>query len=103
LVEADADEIVNAPKQREKTAKKDVKRIVKTLLRDGAKPTKIIEEALREAGIDPKFNWQRAAKDVAQSRQIKGQGKNAGWEWFLTTPEQADFDTTRPKEERLTA
>jgi hypothetical protein len=90
LVEADADAVVNAPKQREKTTSKEVQVLLKTLLRDGAKPTTDIEKAIKEAGIDC-ANWQRAAKRVAQSRQIKGKGKNAGWEWYLPTPEQAEF------------
>jgi hypothetical protein len=91
LVEADADEVVNAPKQSEKSANKEVQVFMKTFLRDGAKSTRAIEEALNGAGIKC-ANWQRAAKRVAKNKQIKGQGKNAGWEWFISTPEQAEFD-----------
>ncbi len=94
LVEVDADEVVNAPKQRERTSNKEVQTFLKTLLRDGAKPTKVIEAALKEAGIDCD-NWQRPARRVAESRQIKGQGKNAGWEWFLPAPEQFDLPTKK--------
>lgn len=94
LVEVDADEVVNAPKQKEKSTNKEVQTFLKTFLRDGAKPTKAIEAALKDAGIDCD-NWQRPARRVAESRQIKGQGKNAGWEWFLPTPEQAEFDVKR--------
>jgi hypothetical protein len=87
LVEADADAVVNAPKQREKTTSKEVQTFFKTFLRDGAKPTKAIEAALKEAGIDCE-NWQKPARRVAKTRQITGKGKNAGWEWYLPTFEQ---------------
>jgi len=90
LVDVDADEVVNAQKQSDRTANKEVKMFVKTFLRDGAKPTKVVEEALNGAGIKCE-NWQRSAKKVAQSRQIKGKGKNAGWEWYLPAPEQFDL------------
>jgi hypothetical protein len=50
-----------------------------------------VTDALKDAGIDCE-NWQEPARRVAESRQIKGQGTNAGWEWFLATPEQATFD-----------
>jgi hypothetical protein len=89
---ADQDEVVNAPKQREKNANKEVQEFVKVLLREGAKPTKVIEGLLNDAGIRCE-NWQRAARKVAKSRQIKGQGKGAGWEWYLPTLEQTEFDT----------
>jgi len=91
LVEVDADEVVNAPKQREKTANREVQVFMKTFLRDGAKPTKVIEEALNSAGIKCE-SWQRAAKRIAKSRQITGKGKNAGWEWYLPTTEEIEFD-----------
>jgi len=91
LVEVDADEVVNAPKQREKTANREVQVFIKTFLRDGAKPTKAVEEALNAAGIKCE-SWQRAARRLAKSRQITGKGKNAGWEWYLPTAEQIEFD-----------
>jgi len=90
LVDVDADEVVNAQKQSDRTANKEVQMFVKTFLRDGAKPTKVVEEAVNGAGIKCE-NWQRAAKKVAQSRQIRGKGKNAGWEWYLPAPEQFDL------------
>ena len=86
----DADEIANAPKQREKTTNKEVQVFLKMFLREGAKPTKVIEPALRDAGIEC-ANWQRAARGIAKAQPIRGKGKNAGYEWVLLGPEQIEF------------
>ncbi|HUO24214.1 MAG TPA: hypothetical protein VMU61_01025, partial [Candidatus Aquilonibacter sp.] len=68
------------------------KAFLKAFLKDGAKPSKVVEDALKDAGIDCPA-WQRVAKRIpADTRQIKGKGKNAGWEWFLLAAEQAAFD-----------
>ncbi len=91
LVDVDGDEVINAPKQRERTANKEVQVFMRTFLRDGAKPSKAIEEAFNEAGIKC-ANWQRAAKSVAKSRPITGKGKGAGYEWYLPALEQSEFD-----------
>jgi hypothetical protein len=100
-VDRDADEIVNAPKQREKTSNKEVQMFLKMFLREGAKPTKVIEPALKDAGIEC-ANWQRAARAVAKAQPITGKGKGAGYEWVLLGPEQAtftqSFDTTHTAE-----
>ncbi len=89
----DMDQVVSAPKQRDKTKAKEVQVFIKAFLRDGAKPTKAIEDALKEAGIDCE-NWQKPAKQVAKSRKQKG-SKTSSWEWYLPTPEQ--FDLAAPK------
>lgn len=85
---ADIEEAVNAPaKQSDKSANKQVQILVKMLLKDGAKPTAFVEQAIKETGVVC-ANWQRAAKGVAKSRQITGKGAHAGWEWYLPTTEQ---------------
>jgi hypothetical protein len=88
----DIEASINAPaKKSEKSANKQVQVLVRTLLREGPKPSAMLEQAIKDAGIDC-FNWQRAAKGTpARTRQIQGK-KHGGWEWFLTTPEQAEFD-----------
>jgi hypothetical protein len=106
LVEVDADAVVNAPKQREKTSNREVQVFLKMFLREGAKPTKVIEPELKDAGIEC-ANWQRAARGIAKAQPIKGKGKNAGYEWVLLGPEQAEFGglaTQQDSEEgRMTA
>jgi hypothetical protein len=89
----DIGDAVNTPtKQSEKSANKQVQVLVRTLLRDGAKPSAFVEQAIKEAGIVC-THWQRALKAAGmQSRQIGGK-KSAGWEWVLVTPEQAEFDS----------
>jgi hypothetical protein len=87
---ADVDEVVNAPKQSEKSAAAQVKMLMKTILRDGAKTSAFVEQAIKDSGIVIS-NWQDPARKVAKARQIKGQGKNAGWEWYLPAPEQFDI------------
>lgn len=85
---ADIGDAVTAPvKQSDKSANKQIQVLIRTLLRDGAKPSATVEEAIREEGITC-VNWQRAAKRVAASRKVKG-GKS---EWYLPTAEQAEFD-----------
>lgn len=89
--EADIEGAVTTPaKQADKSANKQIQVLVRTLLRDGAKPSTAVEQAIKEEGIVC-TNWQRAAKKVAQSRKMPG-GKASQWEWFLPTPEQAEFD-----------
>lgn len=86
----DMDEVVNARKQRDKTASKEAAAFIKAFLRDGAKTIKAIEDALKDAGIEC-VNLARTAKSVAKSRKMKGTGKT-GWEWYLPTSEQLVFD-----------
>jgi putative DNA primase/helicase len=89
----DMDDVINPPKQREKTTTEEAADFIKAFLRDGAKPTKSIVDALTDAGIELN-NWQKAARKVAKSRQIKGK-QHAGFEWYLATPEQEPFDYTK--------
>jgi hypothetical protein len=102
---ADIGDAVNTPvKQSEKSANKQVQVLVRTILRDGPKPSAMVEQAIKEAGIVC-ANWQRAAKGApAKSRQIEGK-KGAGWEWVLIAPEQAEFDgiQRKPPQKELTA
>lgn len=86
----DMDEVVNARKQRDKSASKEAGAFIKAFLYDGAKSTTVIEAALKDAGIECS-NFSRAAKRVARTRKIKGKG-NAGSEWYLPTAEQIQFD-----------
>jgi putative DNA primase/helicase len=87
----DMDEVVNARKQSDKTASKEAGAFIKAFLRDGAKPTKVIEEALKDAGIECS-NFARTARKVAATRKVKGKGNGAGSEWYLPTTEQIQFD-----------
>jgi putative DNA primase/helicase len=85
----DMDEVVNARKQRDKSAGKEASAFIKAFLRDGEKSSKAIEDALKEAGIEC-TNFARSAKKVAKSRKAKG--KNAGWVWFLPAHEQDSIE-----------
>lgn len=80
---------VNPQKASDKSAAKEVRTFLKAFLRDGAKTTRVIEEAMKEAGIEIS-NWQRAAKKVATHTKTKG--KDSHTEWFLPTPDQLKFD-----------
>ena len=82
---------INTPaKKSEKSATKQVQVLMRIVLREGPKPSAMVEQAIKDAGIDCN-NWQRAARGTpAQSRQIEGK-KHGGWEWVLTTPEQGDL------------
>lgn len=89
--DADIEGAVTSPmKQSDKSTNKQIQVLVKALLRDGAKHSRFVEEAIKEEGIMC-VNWQRAAKGVAKSRKCTGKGAT-GSEWYLPTPEQAEFD-----------
>jgi putative DNA primase/helicase len=90
VVEVDAEEVVNAPKQREKNNNTEAKAFLKAFLKSGARTSKAIEDALKEAGIDCPA-WQRVAKRIP-AKCSKAKGKNTGYEWCLPTSEQAEFD-----------
>jgi hypothetical protein len=92
------DEVVNAPKQSDKTKIKEAAAFIKAFVRDGAKSTKAIEDALKDAGVDCSDLPRAARKAGAKSRKQKG-SKTSGWEWYLPTPEQAEFDKEPPKKE----
>lgn len=87
----DIDEVINARKQRDKTQAKEASAFIKAFLRDGAKPSTTIEAALKDAGIEC-TNFARAAKKVAKSRKMKGQGKASQWEWFIPSYDHLEFD-----------
>jgi hypothetical protein len=90
--DVDIEEAVTAPtKQVEKSANKQVQVLVKALLRDGAKSSASVEQAIKEEGIVC-ADWQKPARRVAKSRKITGQGKASAWEWYLPTKEQMVFD-----------
>lgn len=88
----DMDEVVNTQKESEKTLTSKAVLLIGALLRSGAKKKSELEQALTDNGLDPKaLQWHRLKKRCkAESRPLKG--KSAGWEWFLTTAEQAEFD-----------
>jgi hypothetical protein len=72
------------------------------MLRSGAKKKSDLDLALKDNGLDvSKLDFHRLKKKCkAEARPLPGKG--AGWEWYLPTPEQTEFD--RPNtEERLTA
>ena len=90
---ADVDEVVNAPKQQEKTISGKAVALIAGMLRGGAKRKAEIDQALKENGIDPdKLVWSRIKKRCkAESRPLPGKG--GGWEWFIST-KQEQFDLT---------
>jgi AAA domain len=91
---ADVDEVVNAPKQQEKTTSSKAVMLIAGMLRSGAKRKAEIDQALKENGIDPeKLQWNRIkTRCKAESRPLPGKG--AGWEWFIST-KQEQFDLTQ--------
>ncbi len=103
VVEVDADEVVNAPKQKDKSVTAKATMLVLGMLRSGSKKKAELDQALKENGIDPeKIEWTRLKKRCkAESKPIPGKG--AGWEWFLPTPEQAQFDSGITTEQREAA
>jgi putative DNA primase/helicase len=96
-VEVDADEVVNAPKQKDKSTTSKAVMLIKGMLRTGAKRKNDLDQALKENGIDAeKLQWSRIKQRCkAEARPLPGKG--AGWEWFLSTPEQAEFDGNQRK------
>ena len=91
---ADVDEVVNAPKQQEKTISGKAVALIAGMLRSGAKRKAEIDQALKENGIDPdKLVWSRIKKRCkAESRPLPGKG--GGWEWFIPTKQEQIFDST---------
>jgi hypothetical protein len=101
---ADTDEIVNAPKQQDKSITNRAVGIVAGMLRSGAKKKSDLDLALKENGLDvSKLDFHRLKKKCkAEARPLPGKG--AGWEWYLITPEQTTFDNDQPKQgEGITA
>jgi hypothetical protein len=89
---ADVDDVVNAPKQQEKSITGRAVTLIKGMLRSGAKRKSDIDQALRENGIDTeKLKWSDIRKRCkAETRCLPG--KSAGWEWFLPTKQDQMFD-----------
>ncbi len=87
------EQIGNPTKQAEKSASKQVQVLLKTLLRDGEKPSQEVEQSIKESGINI-TDWQKAAKRVAKSKK-----KGKGWVWYLPVPEQAEFDSLKNNKE----
>lgn len=88
--QVDMDEVVNPLKQVDKSKSREASAFIKAFLLDGAKTTKAIEDALKDAGMEY-ANFARAAKKVAKTRKQKG-SKISSWEWYLPTTEQIEFD-----------
>jgi hypothetical protein len=89
---ADVDDVVNAPRQQEKSMTGRAVALITGMLRSGAKRKADIDQALKENGINPeqlKFdNIKKRCK--AETRPLPG--KAAGWEWFLPTKQEQFFD-----------
>jgi len=94
-VEVDADDVLNAPKQKEKSTTSDAVMLIRGLLKAGVVRKSDIDLTLKENGIDAeKLQWSRIkTRCKAETRPIKGKGPGAGWEWYLPAPEQAEFDS----------
>jgi hypothetical protein len=92
---ADMDEAFNPLKLRERTNISEAADLIRALLKEGAKSTQTIEQALKDAGIECIGNLSRACRKAGgKPRKIKGK-KDAGGEWYLPTPDQATFDQTQ--------
>ena len=88
----DMDEVVNARKQSDKTKSKEAAAFIKAFLRDGAKSTKAIEDAMKDAAVDYSNFSRTANKAGAKKRAVKGKGKGAGYEWYLPAHEQDSIE-----------
>ena len=89
---ADVDEVVNAPKQQEKSITGKAVALITGMLRSGAKRKSDIDQALKENGINlESLQFDRIRKRCkADTRPLPG--KSAGWEWFLPTKQEQIFD-----------
>jgi hypothetical protein len=89
---ADVDDVVNAPKQQDKSITGRAVALITGMLRSGAKRKAEIDQALKDNGFNPeqlKFDTIRK-RCKAETRALPGRG--AGWEWFLTTKQEDIFD-----------
>lgn len=88
---ADVDEVVNAPKQQDKSITSKAVALIAGMLRSGAKRKSDIDQALKENGIDPaRLEFTRIKKRCkAEVRPLPG--KSAGWEWFLPITQEQIF------------
>jgi putative DNA primase/helicase len=83
--DVDMDEVVNARKQREKTIEEEASAFIRTFLADGAKPTKLILDAMNDAGIEYDSQHFSRPANKAGARSRKSKIKNGGWEWYLVS------------------
>jgi hypothetical protein len=89
---ADVDDVVNAPKQQDKSITGRAVALITGMLRSGAKRKAEIDQALKDNGFNPeqlKFDTIRK-RCKAETRALPGRG--AGWEWFLPTKQDDIFD-----------
>ena len=86
--------IATPSKLSDRSANKQVQVLVRALLRDGEKASAMVEQAIKEEGIEL-TNWQKAARKVARSKK-----KGTCWVWYLPAPEQAEFDKTNQEERK---
>jgi hypothetical protein len=89
---ADVDDVVNAPKQQDKSITGRAVALITGMLRSGAKRKAEIDQSLKDNGFNPeqlKFDTIRK-RCKAETRALPGRG--AGWEWFLTTKQEDIFD-----------
>jgi hypothetical protein len=89
---ADVDDVVNAPKQQDKSITGRAVALITGMLRSGAKRKAEIDQALKDNGFNPeqlKFDTIRK-RCKAETRALPGRG--AGWEWFLATKQEDIFD-----------
>jgi hypothetical protein len=92
-VERDADEVINAPKQKEKTVLGNAANLIKGALRNGEVKKSALDLMLKENGIDAdKLDWTRLKKRIGADSRLCTGTKAAGWVWFLPAPEQTEFD-----------
>ncbi|MGB8989437.1 MAG: AAA family ATPase, partial [Candidatus Sulfotelmatobacter sp.] len=77
----------------EKTQITEDAEFLKEFLRDGAKPAQAVQQAHEQKTGRKVANWDKAKRRAkVKARKIKGKGRDAGWEWGLVVPEQAEFD-----------
>lgn len=92
--DADAQDAVDPITTEEKTQIAEDAKFLTDFLREGAKPAQTVQQAHEQKTGRKVANWDKARRRAkVGSRKIKGQGRHAGWEWYLPAPEQAEFDT----------
>ncbi len=93
MTDVDLDMLINGPKQRDKSTAKQVRTIVMTLLSTGMKTAEAIEQALKDQGIPPDFQWQRTINKVAKSKKGGPEGKGEKTMWWIESKQSGmDFD-----------
>ena len=93
MTDVDLDMLINGPKQRDKSTAKQVRTIVMTLLSTGMKTAEAIEQALKDQGIPPDFQWQRTINKVAKSKKGGPEGKGEKTMWWIESKQSGmEFD-----------